>query len=125
MVCRETRAVATARDLTPGEACHWDSRFRVVVRVRAGHPVPGGLTVGALGKLGLGQIAQALDDAAPPAPVRPSVPAVWAGERLIAVPHFGFIAPSGAAWLASVRTIFRPPRPISTSRLSVTVVAKK
>ncbi len=83
------------------------------------------LLVGALGKAGLGQIARPLDGTAPPAPVRPSVPAVWAGERLIAVPHFGFIAPSGTGWLASVGAEFRPPRPISAARLSVTVVAKK
>ena len=125
LVCRETRGVAAHRELTPGRACRWDSRFLIGVRARAGRAVPGGLTVGALGKQGLGQIALAIDYTAPPAPVRPSLPAVWAGERLVAVPHFDYVAPSGAAWLASARAEFRPPRPISPKRHVVTIVAKK
>ncbi len=95
LVVREPRA---ARDVAPIGArrlVRWDRRFRV-----SAHGVAPGmaLTIKRLGVQGLSEVRRAASSASPftralgriPAPVRPSLPAVYDLEGVLAVPHLGF-----------------------------------
>ncbi len=93
LICREVRDLLTLA-LRPSEAALWDCRFRVALAVPAGGgPIPSGLFVAALGETGYRTIKDeiaAAHRALVPAPVRPSLPALWDGRGVIAAPHLGF-----------------------------------
>jgi hypothetical protein len=85
----------------------WDGRFRLELNGAA--PA---LLVRALGRAGtraLGQVKRTL-----PAPVRPSLPSLWHGEQLVAVPHLGIVLPS-LARAATVTVRFNPALPLAGS----------
>ena len=100
LICREPHVVKDDLALRPGAPVLWDGRFRLELNGDA--PA---LTVRALGRAGtrtLGEAKRTL-----PAPVRPSLPALWQGEQLVAVPHLDLILPS-LARSATVRVRFNP-----------------
>ena len=107
LICREPQRIADVAGLRPGAPVLWDGRFRLELNGDA--PA---LAIRALDRAGtraLGQVDRTL-----PAPVRPSLPSLWRGEQLVAVPHLGIALP----WLvraASVRVRFNPAWPLAGS----------
>lgn len=91
LICREPKAIDDVTPLIAGASVLWDGRFRLKL---TGDPPS--LVVRALGHIGRRQLAAigALEPGRDlPAPVRPSLPSLWADDRLIAVPHLGLIRP--------------------------------
>jgi tRNA(Ile)-lysidine synthase len=106
LICREPRAIGAEVPLAPGAPVRWDDRFRLELSGKA--PA---LAVRALGRAGARGLCPALGRALP-SPVRPSLPALWRGERLVAVPHLDLISPSLARH-ATPRVRFDPPSPLA------------
>ena len=110
LVCREPAAAHQILPLVAGRESRWDGRFRISL----GSTEPGdGLFVARLEHVGLRRIraAQARWRASLPAAVCLSLPALWQGERLLAVPQLDVVVtPCEAA--ASFAAVFAPPRPL-------------
>ncbi len=110
LICREPGTIAQILVPEAGVWQRWDGRFAVRMTGEVA-----GLSVRALGTPGRGQRAQ-LAPAAPapalPAAVRPSLPAVWQAERLLAVPGLGLLAPDRAG-LFEVLARYRPRHPLA------------
>jgi tRNA(Ile)-lysidine synthase len=91
LICREPKVIADVVPLIAGAPVLWDGRFRLELTGDAPS-----LVVRALGHIGLPQLT-VLGRSQPgrdlPAPVRPSLPSLWAGDQLLAVPHLGLIRP--------------------------------
>jgi tRNA(Ile)-lysidine synthase len=110
LVCREAGAIAEVLAPEAGVWQSWDGRF--AIRVSGALE---GLSVRALGARGWRQRAELKSPgrasalAAPilPAVVGPSLPAVWRGEELLAVPAVGLLAPDQVGQLA-VAARYRP-----------------
>jgi tRNA(Ile)-lysidine synthase len=110
LICREPQAIEEERPLVPGVPVLWDGRFRLELNGMA--PA---LVVRALGHAALpepGSAAGLPTRRELPAPVRPSLPSMWHGEELIAVPHLGVILPV-LARKASIRVRFHPASPVA------------
>jgi tRNA(Ile)-lysidine synthase len=110
LICREAGAVDHLLDAVAGAWQSWDGRFAVRVFGDAG-----GLCWGPLGEAGWRQRSRLHSLADPPevpAPVRPGLPALWHGERLLAVPHLALIASSLTERLG-IEARFRPPQPLA------------
>mgnify|MGYP005844185619 CR=1 FL=1 len=104
VVCREPAAVAGPALLPPEGRLCWDGRWHI--------KAPPGLAVGAVGP-----DAAALARAAPHARALPRVvlatlPALWDGAALVAVPPIGY---ARDALGGTMRAVFRPPQPMSAS----------
>lgn len=86
LVAREARALPE-NPIAPGEEVLWDGRFRL----RLGSDArPGRIAALGTATAGAGRLADL------PAEARRSLPALWRGERIAAVPRFGAaVAPSG------------------------------
>jgi tRNA(Ile)-lysidine synthase len=122
LICRELRAIADEVPLVPGVPVFWDRRFRVELSGTA--PA---LVVRALGRAG----PRALDPLALlstrrplPAPVQPSLPSLWHGEELVAVPHLGAMVPA-LARNARLRVCFKPAWPLAGAPFHAEVAAHK
>jgi tRNA(Ile)-lysidine synthase len=120
LICRELRAIADEAPVVPGVPVLWDRRFRVELSGAA--PA---LVVRALGRAG----PRALDPLAPtrrplPAPVRPSLPSLWQGDELFAVPHLGAMVPA-LARNARLRVCFKPAWPLAGAPFHAEVAARK
>jgi tRNA(Ile)-lysidine synthase len=105
LICREPQRSAEVTALRPGAPVLWDGRFRLELNGAA--PA---LVVRALGRgdtRALGQVGRTL-----PAPVRPSLPSLWRGEQLVAVPHLGIVLPPLADH-AIVGVRFNPASPLA------------
>lgn len=93
LICREARELLPLA-LRANQSALWDCRFRVALTAPGGgEEVPAGLFVGALGEAGYRAIKDEIaaeHRALVPAPARPSLPALWDGQGVIAAPHFGF-----------------------------------
>lgn len=92
LVCREPAAAGARVAITGTGAYRWDDRFTLHIA-----SIDGGggeaLEIARLGRDGWAQLSAAdpTSRAKPiPRPVRPSLPAVFAGARLLAAPHLGF-----------------------------------
>jgi tRNA(Ile)-lysidine synthase len=110
LICRELRAIADEAPLVPGVPVLWDRRFRVELSGAA--PA---LVVRALGRAGpraLGALALPSTRRPVPAPVRPSLPSLWDGEELVAVPHLDAIT-SALARNARLGVSFTPAWPLA------------
>lgn len=107
LICREPKVIDDVTPLIAGAPVLWDGRFRLEL---TGDAPP--LVVRALGHMGRRQLA-AIGAPEPgremPAPVRPSLPSLWAEDELVAVPHLGLIRP----WLARRARIVARFRPAS------------
>lgn len=109
------RIAARPVPLTRGTPVLWDDRFWVSVAQGAAHD---GLTVSALGVAGLRALAAQGHPVAGlgtlPASVWHGVPAVWAGQTLLAVPVLGVLLPEAQSYgLSEVRSV-----PISAATLT-------
>ncbi|MHA1114293.1 MAG: tRNA lysidine(34) synthetase TilS [Alphaproteobacteria bacterium] len=107
LICREPSAAGARVDLAPREEIVWDRRFGV----RRG-PAGGTLTVARLGRGGWAQLVEVAPETrfgALPAPVRASLPALFSGARLMAVPHLGF----SQARVGHVDIRFRSAHPLA------------
>ncbi|HEX2940199.1 MAG TPA: hypothetical protein VHO91_04070, partial [Rhodopila sp.] len=97
LVVREERAIAGPVAAVPGAI--WDNRFRLV----ASEAPPAGMQVSDLGNAATA--VRAKSDL--PAAVLRTLPALWRGGELIAVPHIGHMTGQTAA----VQFLFIPPVP--------------
>ncbi|MGH7069778.1 MAG: tRNA lysidine(34) synthetase TilS [Acetobacteraceae bacterium] len=98
LLVRERRAMAPPVAAIPG--LRWDGRFRLSASARP----PAGSVLGALGAA-----AQRLRTVSPlPAAVLCTLPALWLGGELVAVPHLGYPDPGACA---CVPVIFSPNEP--------------
>jgi len=95
LVTREPAATGRV-PIRPGEAVHWDRRFRVALPAPAGE---GGWTVASLGRVGQGPDGQRFSafSASLPSGARASLPAVWDRAGLLAVPAIGYARTPDAA----------------------------
>jgi tRNA(Ile)-lysidine synthase len=103
LVARELAAVDPPLALRPGEVQVWDGRYAVAVPATCGE----GLVVGALGPQGREQVTAGIS--ALPA-VRPTLPALFRGPAVVAVPHLGLFREPA---LRAVGVRFRPRRPLA------------
>jgi tRNA(Ile)-lysidine synthase len=113
LICREAGAIADSLEPEAGSWRLWDGRFAIGASGDLG-----GLAVRALGAAGWQQRA-GLDPAVParptlsvPAVVGPSLPGVWLGERLLAVPTLGLMVP-GEVGRFRISARFRPCHPLA------------
>jgi tRNA(Ile)-lysidine synthase len=102
LICREPQAIEDEMPLAPGAPVRWDDRFRLELSGKA--PA---LVVRALGQAGTRSLGPGLGRALP-SPVRPSLPSLWRGQRLVAVPHLDLISPALARH-ATMSVRFDPP----------------
>jgi tRNA(Ile)-lysidine synthase len=107
LICREPGAIREVIRPRAGEWHLWDRRFAV----RVGGEVAG-LRVAALGAAGWRQRARLSLPADLPAAVAPSLPALWQGDRLLAVAQPGAALP-GRAQAAAIEARYRPPQPLA------------
>jgi tRNA(Ile)-lysidine synthase len=110
LICREAGAIDHLLDAAAGVWQSWDGRFAVRVVGDAA-----GLYWGPLGEAGWRQrlcLHSLADPPEVPAPVRPGLPALWRGDRLVAVPHLALIAPSLTERL-EIEVRFHPPQPLA------------
>lgn len=103
-VMREPVGVAAALALRPGKLVLWDGRFTV----ETAGAFPPRMTLRRLGLALPGPRQRSL-----PQQVRQTVPAVWAGARLMAVPHLGHCdGVAGERATKALDVYFTPPRPV-------------
>ncbi len=115
LICREPGAIEQVLEPEAGVWQSWDGRFAIRLTGAVA-----GLCVRALGTPDRRQRAglKVAPAAALPAEVRPSLPAVWQGDRLLAVPALGLLAPDDAGRL-EVLARFRPHRPLAGAPFAV------
>jgi tRNA(Ile)-lysidine synthase len=115
LICREASAAAAAAPIAPGNSVLWDGRF--AIRLSKGSESR--LVVRRLGTIGWTALAArhpALRRSPIPPAVRPSLPALWAGSRVVAVPHLD-IAPPDRHIRATA--LFLPRAPLARTRFTV------
>jgi tRNA(Ile)-lysidine synthase len=112
LVVRETITGGGAVALAPGADTMWDGRYAVVSDDRSAT----GLRTAALGRDGWRRIAGDVGAAAKarlPAPARPSLPALWCGNAIVAVPHAHYGQARG------IKMLFAPVRQLGDAGFSV------
>jgi tRNA(Ile)-lysidine synthase len=118
LFCREAGAIRHIAPLRAQESLVWDDRYVLQARPHGMSPEPG-LSVGALGRSSRAELsAMPLDRRAPrrrlPGAVLPSLPALWQGTRLVAVPHLSLcVAELAAASAVEIR--FQPRHPLAAA----------
>jgi tRNA(Ile)-lysidine synthase len=89
LVLRELARASNPARISPGESIFWDRRFNVRLPPYAATP----MTIGYLGLAGVAPFNRLAVPARPsrlPRLLFPILPAVWDGDRIIAVPHLGY-----------------------------------
>lgn len=120
LICREAAQVAPPVAIAAGARIRWDRRFAVTVA--EGAAVRRGTVVAGLGEEGWRQAVAddpGLRRHSVPPPVRPSLPAVWQGDRLLAVPHLAWRRRD--ARIGSVTIEFAPAHPLAPARFPAAV----
>lgn len=107
LVVREARAMSQPVPAIPG--LRWDGRFRLAASAR---PPP----AARLGALGAASAARLRRCSMLPAVVLTTLPALWVGEKLVAVPHLGY--PSGEV-CARLPVRFSPNEPAAAAPFGV------
>ncbi|CAO3446318.1 tRNA(Ile)-lysidine synthetase (EC 6.3.4.19) [Azospirillum argentinense] len=122
VIAREPVGVTERLSLTPGGEVWWDRRFAVRLAVGAG----GAVTVATLGREGWQMVRSAGPDSGRiglPEPVRETLPALWDGNGLAAVPHLGFSRPgfplSAVALHAPGVVLAGPAFPVVSDRVGI------
>jgi tRNA(Ile)-lysidine synthase len=114
-ICRDWGAISEATPVHPGMRLVWDRRFRIEVPSDL-DPAPG-FTIARLEERGIQSLGRDPEKPAPgtadavPVPARKALPALWQGDRLVAVPHLGF----GPRVVAR----FQPVNPATSSGFTV------
>lgn len=119
MVCREPAAAVEATPIGPGEAVWWDQRFQVRWTGRKGSGGRGAVVVRKLGAEGWSALIRQRPDLRQhpmPSAARPSLPALWRGESLLAVPHLDV---TFARDHMTVAAVFAPRAPLAQTRFTV------
>ncbi|HVT50484.1 MAG TPA: tRNA lysidine(34) synthetase TilS [Dongiaceae bacterium] len=114
-ICRDWGAIGEETPIHPGMRLLWDRRFAVEIPQALDGRVD--LTIARLGERGIRSLGR--DPEKPesgtgdaiPISARKALPALWQGDRLLAVPHLGF----GPA----VMVRFRPVNPATSSGFTV------
>ena len=103
LALREAARVAPPLMLSPGTSAVWDHRFFAHLPADAPRP----LTIGALGKAGVAALGRNSVEPDNPLPrlVYPTLPAIWDGDELVAVPHLSWYR---AAAGAPPALVFKP-----------------
>ncbi|MGE0717248.1 MAG: tRNA lysidine(34) synthetase TilS [Alphaproteobacteria bacterium] len=111
MVCREPAAVGEAATFDAQGRARWDDRFDVAVAP----PAPPGWRVAALGR------RRAAGAAGVPGPARPSLPAVWDGDTIVAVPIGAVLIGGGAGGPgpAAATAVFAPRQALAAGPFAV------
>jgi len=115
LVLRELADAAGPMRLTPGTRFSWDGRFSVALPTAA----TGAVTVGYLGRSGvvaLNRHCPAPHRSRLPRLIYPTLPAVWDGEGIAAVPHLGYRRERNPA-LAEFA--FQPVNPLTRAGFTV------
>jgi tRNA(Ile)-lysidine synthase len=114
-VCRDWGAIGDPVRVHPGMRLVWDRRFDV--EIPAALDCRSDLTIARLGERGIRSLGRNPEKPEPgtgdavPIAARKALPALWQGERLVAVPHLGF----GPA----IPARFRPVNPVASSGFTV------
>lgn len=111
LICREIRAI---HDCLPAQReVIWDGRFRIRLRRSRGFDVR------RLGQEGWRMVSAddpTLRNCRIPAPVRPSLPAIWGLDAVAVVPHLNYVRAGRPAVDGLVRDIeFAPARPLTAA----------
>lgn len=113
LVCREPGDVFDTAALQAGGTVTWDRRYRICL----GAGAPGAYTVRRLGFHGRAAVAGSpggLGGCPVPAAVRPSLPAIFDLDGVVAVPHLNFVRENGGEWaIEGLAAEFRPVHPLS------------
>jgi tRNA(Ile)-lysidine synthase len=116
LICREPAKAVEEVALEPGKPVLWDGRFQI--RVAAGSKgIP--LVVRRLGADGWATVTArqpGLRRHPIPPPVRPGLPAVWAGSGIVAVPHLDICL--GDRHMRAT-ALFLPRAPLARTRFTV------
>lgn len=122
LICREPAAARERIPVSGPGNIRWDNRFALTL---SGQDAPKAdlLTIARLGRAGWRAVASeepAYRKSPIPPPVRPSLPALWSGETVVAVPHLSYRW-SGAETppLTLERPIFAPLAALAKTRFSV------
>lgn len=122
VIAREPVGVSERLSLIPGGEVWWDRRF--AVRLAAGEG--GAVTVAKTGREGWQMALSASPDSRRiglPEPVRETLPALWDGNGLAAVPHLGFSRPgfplSAVALHAPGVVLAGPAFPVVSDRVGI------
>ncbi len=120
LFCREPSAARERIALSERRPVQWDGRFLVPSSRALGLP-SGAVTVARLGAAGW----RAVKAAGPtpgqppvPAPVRPSLPALYDRDGILAVPHLGYSRRGGTA-MTAVTIRFAPRNPLAPASFAV------
>jgi tRNA(Ile)-lysidine synthase len=118
LVCREPAMATEEVALAPGAAVLWDGRFEV--RMVAGKTAAAAPLIlrrlGAAGWAALAARDSALRRHPIPPPARPTLPALWAGSDLVAVPHLDICL--GDRHMHAT-ALFLPRAPLARTRFTV------
>lgn len=107
-VCREAARIGPPVRLTAGATVAWDNRFMVSVTKNLTEEV----WLGALTAPGWNQIVAAdprMRHTSMPYAARTVLPAIWCAERVLAVPHLGFVNGGKGLVTAELRLKWLPP----------------
>lgn len=127
LICREPAAAAERISVAgPGEI-RWDDRFTLTLSGQSARKANAltitGLAIARLGRAGWSAVAgdaPGLRQTAIPPPVRPSLPALWSGETVIAVPHLGYRRSGAETPPMTLETpVFAPVLPLTKARFGV------
>jgi len=137
LVCREPAAARERLAYQPGARLRWDGRYTLALASTGG---AGSAEMGALAeensrveiaRLGRAGWAKLVADqpeyhsSSIPAAVRPSLPALWQGEKILSVPHLGHTSQYEAAATPMIAAVaFAPPLPLAAARFSVAIRMK-
>ncbi|MGB8275663.1 MAG: tRNA lysidine(34) synthetase TilS, partial [Alphaproteobacteria bacterium] len=127
LICREVRGTALPVPVAPGQRLAWDGRFDIRLKPRPAR-IKGAARVrraaGAIACLGaegwkkIVGLAPELRSCGLPSLVRPTLPALWVGDRVAEVPHLGYRAESAREpGIESV--VWSPPHPLMGAGFSV------
>lgn len=119
LICREPAAATESSPIAAGKSVWWDARFEVRLSGRPGRSPRGLCTVRRLGSDGWAALVKRDPDLRghpiPPA-VRPSLPALWHGNGLGAVPHLDVTLGKDHM---TADAVFAPRVPLAQSRFTV------
>ncbi|MEJ2121508.1 MAG: tRNA lysidine(34) synthetase TilS [Alphaproteobacteria bacterium] len=122
LICREPAAAREQISVTNPGKIRWDNRFALTLSGQSARKA-NAFTIARLGRAGWSAVASdapALRQTAIPPPVRPSLPALWSGETVVAVPHLGYRR-SGAESppMTLEMPVFAPVLPLTKARFGV------